>query len=260
MQLQALPAFDDNYIWMLSDARDAWVIDPGQASVVEQALIHQGLSLAGMLITHHHGDHVGGVAQLLAAYPHAVIHAPRNPRYDFAHQVVEQGDTVTVLGCPFEVMEIPGHTLDHVAYVAQPQGQAPLLFCGDTLFYGGCGRVFEGTPEQMWASLQQLAALPSATRVCCAHEYTLANLRFALSVEPNNLNLQAAEQQCQVSRARGLPTLPTTIGHERDINPFLRCDQASVRSAARHHLADTAIPDHDAAYFAVLREWKNNFR
>ena len=258
MQLQALQAFEDNYIWMLSRDGDAWVVDPGDASPVIHALDAQSLRLSGILITHHHGDHTGGVATLQAAHPEALVYGPANEPLKFPHQAVREGDTVDVFGTGFRVLDIPGHTAGHIAYFAEVADDAPLLFCGDTLFYGGCGRVFEGTPAQMWTSLQKLMALPGATRVCCAHEYTLANLRFAQAVDPNNSDLQTAVANCQALRAQGQSTLPSTIAHELRINPFLRCASPEARAAARAQAGQDL--NNDSAVFAALREWKNNFR
>lgn len=259
MRLQALPAFEDNYIWMLDDARSAWVVDPGDADPVKHCLAQDGLSLQGILVTHRHPDHIGGVAELLQAAPHARVVGPANEALPFVHRGVAQGDKVEVLGEAFEVLDVPGHTAGHVAYFAAPRDQTPLLFCGDTLFFGGCGRLFEGTPQQMWTSLNQLAALPDDTRVCCAHEYTLSNLRFALAVEPDNAVLHSTFARCQDLRARGTATVPSTIGQERAINPFLRCAVPSVIRAAQSRQSQISSTD-AAAVFAVLREWKNQFR
>lgn len=259
MQLQALAAFEDNYIWMLSQGTQAWVVDPGDAGPVLHHLDKSGLSLIGVLVTHHHGDHTGGVAQLQQAIAGLEVYAPAGETFRFAHQPVREGDAIDVLGCTFKVIDIPGHTAGHVAYVGQPEDQEPLLFCGDTLFYGGCGRLFEGSPEQMWTSLQRLAALEPSTRVCCAHEYTLANLRFALAVEPDNEHLQQAVVACNALRAQSLPTLPSTIARELAINPFLRVRDPQVRASARHHAPALQEPAPDSSIFAALREWKNNF-
>lgn len=258
MQLHALPAFEDNYIWMLTQDGDAWAVDPGDAGPVLDFVGTHALQLRGILITHHHGDHTGGVAALQSACPELSVVGPANERLSFPYQAVREGDDVAVLGQHFRVLDIPGHTAGHIAYFAQASDQVPLLFCGDTLFHGGCGRVFEGTPEQMWASLQKLAALPAETRVCCAHEYTLANLRFALAVDGSNADLQAAMVACEHLRAKGLSTLPSSIGHERLINPFLRASADAVAAAARAHSHQDLKTD--SAVFAALREWKNNFR
>ncbi len=257
MKLIALPAFTDNYVWMLHDDHQAVVVDPGDAAPVAAALDAQGLALAGILVTHHHPDHVGGVAALR---PHL-----QGPVYGPARESIPQpflpladGDSVDVLGLRFQVIDVPGHTAGHIAYFLPARdGQAPVLFCGDTLFSGGCGRLFEGTPAQMHQSLGRLAALPGDTRVCCAHEYTESNLKFANAVEPANAELARYTVACRALRADGLPTLPSTIAQERAINPFMRCDAPDVVSAAQSRgAADGSGP----AVLGALREWKNQFR
>lgn len=255
MNLLALPAFSDNYIWMLHDGRQALVVDPGDPAPVEHALDALGLVLAGILVTHHHADHVGGLSQL----------RPRlqGPVYGPAREDIPQpctplhgGDTVELLGCRFEVIDVPGHTAGHIAYYHPARSETPILFCGDTLFSGGCGRLFEGTPAQMHDSLSRLGQLPGDTRVCCAHEYTLSNLRFARAVEPHNDDLQAYTAHCEALRARGEFTLPSSIAQEQRINPFMRCGEAEVVQAA---LAQGAVSPSETDVLAALRQWKNNF-
>ncbi|MDF1485321.1 hydroxyacylglutathione hydrolase [Ramlibacter sp. H39-3-26] len=258
MTLIPLPAFSDNYIWMLRDGHQAVVVDPGDAEPVFEALRRDALQLSAILVTHHHADHVGGVAAL-HAHTGAAVYGP-------AHEAVPQpcaglsaGMHADMLGLRFEVIDVPGHTAGHIAYYCAGYPGAPLLFCGDTLFSGGCGRVFEGTPAQMLASLDRLAALPGATQVCCAHEYTLGNLRFARAVEPGNAELLHYSARCENLRAHGQPTLPSTIAQERAVNPFLRTQEAGVAAAA--HAFDAHAPTRDrVAVFAALREWKNGFR
>jgi hydroxyacylglutathione hydrolase len=271
MNLLALPAFTDNYIWMLHDGTRAFVVDPGDAAPVHTALDALGLQLAGILVTHHHADHVGGVAALLARL-NGSVWAPASERMppSFAADCVRlrEGDTLQVLGRTFSVLDLPGHTSGHIAYVQTGAATAPLLFCGDTLFSGGCGRLFEGTPAQMQASLAKLAALPGDTQVCCTHEYTLSNLRFATAADPDNAALAAHMQHCLALRAKGLATLPSSMGLELQINPFLRCSQPALIRAAQSqgavlHRADNDTDnntDNDAlAVFTALREWKNRF-
>ena len=257
MTLLPLPAFDDNYIWMLHDGHQALVVDPGDEQPVLQALQAQHLQLKAILVTHHHADHVGGVDDLRAATG-ATVYGPAGETLPEPLQRMSDGDTLDLLGLHFTVLDVPGHTAGHIAYFSDGAGtdSPPLLFCGDTLFSGGCGRLFEGTPAQMLASLDKLAALPGNTRVCCAHEYTLSNLRFARAVEPDNAALQDYSRQCEALRARQLPTLPSTIAIERDINPFLRSRQPAV---ARAMQARAAAAD-DVGVFATLREWKNQFK
>ena len=256
MTLLPLPAFDDNYIWMLHDGRQALVVDPGDEAPVLQALQTHGLQLTAILVTHHHVDHTGGVEELRTATG-ALVYGPAGEEMPEPLQRMGEGDTLDVLGLRWTVLDVPGHTAGHIAwYCADCDGQ-PLLFCGDTLFSGGCGRLFEGTPAQMLASLDRLAALPGSTRVCCAHEYTLGNLRFALAVEPGNAALQQYARHCETLRAQQQPTLPSNIALECDINPFLRSRQPAVRASVRARAPAAAD---DTAVFAALREWKNQFR
>jgi hydroxyacylglutathione hydrolase len=263
MELIALPAFADNYIWMVHDGHAAWVVDPGEAAPVERALDSKGLELAGILVTHHHGDHVGGIDALRPRL-HGHVVGPAREDIPQPFEPVREGDLVEVLGARFQVIEVPGHTAGHVAYFHEAGGDStttpfgrPVLFCGDTLFSGGCGRLFEGTPAQMHRSLARLADLPGDTAVCCAHEYTLSNLRFALAVEPRNPDLLAYDAECRGRRSQGLPTLPSRIDLERAVNPFLRCDEPAVAARARDRNSAAIGP---VEVFRVLREWKSEFR
>lgn len=253
LRLSALPALSDNYIWLLADAAGhALVVDPGEAAPVEAALAREGLRLTAVLLTHHHDDHIGGAAALAARHAATVI-APHDARIPHADRRVGDGDRLTLTApvAAFEVIAVPGHTRSHVAYAGEG-----LLFCGDTLFSLGCGRLFEGTPAEMLASLERLAALPDATRVCCGHEYTLANAAFALQVEPDNTALQARAAEARGLRAQARPTLPSTLGAERAANPFLRVDAPAVAAwtAAAAH-AHTRVER-----FAALRTAKDAFR
>jgi hydroxyacylglutathione hydrolase len=251
--IEPIPAFNDNYFWLLICGALAAVVDPGAAEPVLSRLRANGLKLTDILVTHHHGDHVGGVAALAEATG-ARVYGPRGESIPAREVALGEGDAIKVLGLDLQVLDVPGHTRGHIAYYA-PRLRA--LFCGDTLFAAGCGRLFEGTAEQMTDSLGKLARLPADTRVYCAHEYTLSNLRFARAVEPDSEALRERQQACSALRDRGLPTLPSTIGEERATNPFLRCDVPVVRRAAEAR-AGRPLATTSAA-FATLREWKDGF-
>ena len=255
MELVALPAFADNYIWMLTQADQALVVDPGDAAPVRQALTQRGLRLTGILVTHHHGDHIGGVADLIPVLE-GPLWAPHSQHHATPFIGLQGGERLQWGSLPIDVLAVPGHTLDHLAYHLVPPAGSPLLFCGDTLFSGGCGRLFEGTAPQMHASLMALAGLPDDTQVCCAHEYTVSNLRFAQAVEPSNPDVHAALEQAQATRAAGRPTLPSRLARERQVNPFLRCAAPDVAASAQAR-GPAATP---AEVFATLRAWKNDFR
>ncbi len=260
MTLTEIPAFSDNYFWLLHDEVQALVVDPGDAQPVIDALNAKALTLHAILLTHHHADHVGGVAQLRTLYPKAVVYGPAFEAIDGIDVRLSGGQSVALLGLELDVIDVPGHTSGHIAYFcpAAPfeSGVRPVLFCGDTLFSAGCGRLFEGTPAQMHASLASLAALPGNTHVCCAHEYTIGNLRFAQAVEPHNADIAEHIAMCQQLRALGRPTLPSTIEVEQRINPFLRSHVPAVQASARQR---DATADTEVSIFAVLRQWKNNF-
>ncbi|HQR19369.1 MAG TPA: hydroxyacylglutathione hydrolase [Burkholderiaceae bacterium] len=256
LAITPLPAFSDNYLWLLSRGGEAAVVDPGDSVPVQRALAERSLKLAAILVTHHHGDHVGGVMDLRATG--ATVYGPRGETIEGVDVGVAGGDRVEVLGVPFSVLDVPGHTAGHIAYFTDAL-DPPAVFCGDTLFACGCGRLFEGTPAQMLASLDRLAQLPGHTRVYCAHEYTLANIRFALAVEPGNAALRQRALDARTIRDRGEPTVPSTIELERATNPFMRSDADAVRQAAMDR-AGAAAGDDRVATFAAIRAWKNEFR
>jgi hydroxyacylglutathione hydrolase len=256
MKLIPLPAFTDNYIWMLHDEHHSMVVDPGEAQPVLEALQHLNVPLEAILVTHHHADHTGGVDALRQATG-AQVFGPARETMPEPLTRLNGGDQLQALGLTFQVIDVPGHTAGHIAYYCANVEGAPLLFCGDTLFSGGCGRLFEGSPAQMLASLDTLAALPDNTRICCTHEYTMSNLRFAAAVDPTNQALARYTAAAQALRSQQQPTLPSTILMERQINPFLRTRQTAIIQAVQGF--DASAHD-EVSIFAALRQWKNEFQ
>lgn len=251
--IEAIPAFTDNYIWLIRHHQEAAVIDPGDAAVVHAHLKNNHLDLRYILITHWHPDHTGGIAKLLSTYPNAIVIGPKHKAITPVHQLVEDNSSSQIWGLDFQVLAVPGHTLEHIAYYCSAEN---ILFCGDTLFSGGCGRMFEGDAPMFSASLGRIKALPDVTSIYCTHEYTLSNLDFAQAVEPDNSALQQYLIRCQKLRADDKITLPSTVGLEKKINPFLRLNHEDVITQALNQgAASTMAVD----IFATLREWKNNF-
>lgn len=254
LTVKPLPAFQDNYIWLLQqDTTSAIaVVDPGDATPVIEHLERHGLTLDTILVTHHHHDHTGGLAELAKRYLPRII-GPHNAKIKELTETVGEGDSFSLLGRRVEVLETPGHTLDHITFLLP--GTPSLLFCADTLFCGGCGRLFEGTPEQMFNALERFKQFSDDTLVFGAHEYTLANLAFAQAAEPDNAERDALKLECQRARELGRPTLPTTIGRERAINPFMRTDQPAIQKQA----ATQGEATDPLSTFATLRAWKDHF-
>ena len=253
-----LPAFNDNYIWLIRQGDQAAVVDPGDAAPVLEYLERHRLNLCAILATHHHGDHVGGVPELLERFTVPVFGPAGEPIDDLTRSLGD-GDHVELaqFGVNFEVLAVPGHTRAHIAYYDRKHSSCGVVFCGDTLFASGCGRIFEGTPVQMRHSLAKLAALPGSTRIYCAHEYTQANIRFALAVEPDNAALLQRSEEVSRLRSDNQPTVPSTIATERQVNPFLRWEAAAVIDAAQR-ISGKPLTQPDEV-FTAIREWKNRF-
>jgi hydroxyacylglutathione hydrolase len=256
LQVTPVRAFADNYIWLIHspvDERLVVAVDPGDAAPVKRALTEKGLKLSGILLTHHHADHVGGVGELLGTQA-VKAYGPANETLPGEPVRMREGDEAVFesLGLKFAVLDVPGHTAGHIAYVGHGA-----VFCGDTLFSAGCGRLFEGTAEQMAASLAKFAALPDETQVYCAHEYTVGNLQFGLAVEPDNQDSAAYLEECRGKRARDEATVPSTIRRERNVNPFLRCQRQTVKQAAEDRAGRRLNP---VEVFTVIRQWKDGFK
>ncbi|MBK7024803.1 MAG: hydroxyacylglutathione hydrolase [Sulfuritalea sp.] len=257
-EILALPAFDDNYIWLLRADGHVAVVDPGDAVPVLGHLAQTGDRLCAILATHHHGDHVGGVAELLARFP-VPVYGPALENIPGVTHPLSGGEHIELpeIGVGFDIIAVPGHTRGHIAYYGPSLAEHGAVFCGDTLFGAGCGRLFEGTAAQMQASLARLAVLPAPTLVYCAHEYTQSNMRFARAVEPGSIAVQQRSEKVTKDRAAGRATVPTRIRLELETNPFLRWDAPAVRAAAAGRLGH--VPADAVETFAAIREWKNRF-
>ena len=259
LEVTPIRAFHDNYLWLFrqSGSRECGIVDPGDAAPILRYLQEHDLELKAILITHHHADHTGGIQQLLEHFE-VPVYGPASPNIPAVTHTLSNSDRINVFKEEFQVIEIPGHTLDHIAYCTPgSDSQDPVLFCGDTLFAGGCGRVFEGTHTMMHNSLQKLAKLDPDTSVYCAHEYTIANLNFARAVSPENKTLSDRINLEQEKRDQDIPTVPTSIRVELDTNPFLRCEEQELVNAATQHAGkDMSSPEE---VFAVIRRWKDSF-
>lgn len=254
-----LPAFSDNYIWALSlpDSSSVVVVDPGDAQVVLDYLKENNLQLSAILVTHHHPDHTGGISKIQQSLSQPIsVYGPENSPFSGITNPLKHKDVINLDGVALEVLSTPGHTLDHICYYSE-QGDKPQLFCGDTLFLAGCGRLFEGTPSQMLAAMKLLQSLPPSTEVYCTHEYSLANLAFANEVEPSNQQLHKATAKCKALREQNKPTLPSSIAQEIAINPFMRTNSDELRHSVEKFSGAT-LPE-EVELFASLREWKNQF-
>lgn len=255
LNVTAIPAFEDNYLWLITDAEsNACIVDPGDAEPVLAVLKKQHLKLTSILVTHHHSDHIGGIETLVAATG-AIVYGPAKETIPQVTYKLQNTNRINILNELCEVIYTPGHTQGHIAYYFPQQAK---LFCGDTLFVAGCGRLFEGSPAQMLASLSSLATLPPSTQIYCAHEYTLNNLRFAQAVEPSNQDIQDKIKRCQELRKMGIPTVPSTIEEELATNPFLRSHQPTVLKAAKERADKSDMTDTEV--FATIRAWKDCFR
>lgn len=254
-----IPALVDtynNYIWLLIKDQHCCVVDPGDARPVLDYIDSHNLTIDCILITHYHGDHIGGVRRLRACFEDCTVYAPDHPKITHATHTIKAGDTIEALGVTYDILDVSGHTLDHIAYLSTTTEQ-PWLFCGDALFSAGCGRLFEGTPKQMHDALMLMADLPENTKMYCAHEYTLSNLQFAAHVEPENTDITDYNEHIRSLREQSIPSLPSSIGTEKRINPFLRCEIPSIIHSVNQKFAANSTEPHQT--FALLRQWKDNF-
>ena len=253
LTVEPINAYDDNYIWLITTNEGSLVVDPGESNKIIELIDNNKINLRGVLITHHHYDHTNGLLDLIKKKD-LEVYGPNNNIQEINNRVIEL-DKFTIIGIEFEVIEIPGHTLDHIAFYSFNNGE-PILFCGDTLFAGGCGRVFEGTYKQMFDSLKKISSYPQETKVYCGHEYTLSNLKFALEVDTSNRELENEFNNVKSLIASNTPSLPTTLQKELKINPFLRCNQNTIKNKV---IKKFDMVDDELEIFTALRKWKDNF-
>ena len=253
LSIEPIKAFEDNYIWLLTTNEGSIVIDPGESSKIKSLIDNNEIDLKGVLITHHHYDHTNGLNDL-SDNGMLDIYGPENNIVKI-NKRVKDSDCISIIGLDFEIIEVPGHTLDHIAFYSFNENM-PILFCGDTLFSGGCGRIFEGTHKQMYDSLNKLASLPKHTKVYCGHEYTLSNLKFAIEVDTENKDLLDEYNHVKKLNISKNPSLPSTLDKELKINPFLRCNNMSIRNKINKEFN---VSGDDFKIFTALREWKDNY-
>ena len=254
LEIFAIPAFTDNYIWALRKEKQLVVVDPGDPNAVQDILLKENLDLIAILITHWHPDHTGGLLEL-SKEKTIPVYGPKGGHIEGITNELGENDQITILGNTFKVFETPGHTLDHISYFSDQEN--PILFCGDTLFSGGCGRLFEGTPTQMYNSLSKFSSLPEETKVFCTHEYTLSNLNFAVEVEPTNKELLKYYEEVSNKRNNNEITLPSNIKLEKNINPFLRSSESSIKKSAEKYSSKSNLDNIET--LSVIRSWKDNF-
>ncbi len=259
MQIHPIPAFNDNYFWLIQPEAQqsaAYIVDPGAADPVFKAVAAHKLTLAGILLTHHHHDHIDGATELSQTL-NIPIYGPRSPKIPQVTHYLADGDDLTLWPFRAKIMALPGHTLDHIGYLIKPEHSQPRLFCGDTLFAAGCGRLFDGNIDQLFQSLQKIAQLPDDTLIYCAHEYTLDNIRFALFIEPDNANLITRQFNATQKRQQHIPTIPNSLNLEKQTNPFLRCHLPNIRNRVEQLTQQTTLTDIEV--FTHLRRIKDHF-
>ena len=253
LSVEPIKAFTDNYIWLVSTNEGSIVIDPGESENIQKLIDNKTIDLKGILITHHHYDHTNGLSELVKKNE-LEVYGPVNNIDGINHRLNDK-DKISIIGIDFDVISIPGHTLDHIGFYSA-NASNPILFCGDTLFAGGCGRIFEGTYEQMFNALKKITKLPTNTNIYCGHEYTLSNLKFALEADDNNKELIEEFKKVENKINSNIPSLPTTLDKELKVNPFLRCDNINIQNKI---IKKFNVSNNELEVFTALRKWKDNF-